>query len=81
MAFTIAYNQNYHLIGSNGLKPANKYMNKIYQNFKGKPSIDLSLMEQFGENFKLFLNCPTFFWFFDWSRNIDDLLFYTSLTG
>ena len=83
MAFSIAYNQNHHLIGSNGLKPANKHMEKILDNFKSRPMnlVNPMLEKLLSQNFELFLTCPTFFWFFDWSKNIDDLLFYTSIGG
>ena len=31
--------------------------------------------------YRLFINCPTLFWVFNWSQNIDQLLYLTSVTG
>lgn len=83
VAFLIAYHQNIHLIGKNGLKPANQYMKKIFTSFKERSDTMFTnpLINSLGDNFKLFLNCPTFFWFFDWTMHIDELLNYTSILG
>ena len=76
VAFLIAYNQNKYLLGKNGLKPANIYMQRIYQSV-------LTQQEEttWGNKFELFLKCPTIFWFFDWRLNMDNLLEFTSLIG
>lgn len=37
--------------------------------------------DSLGDCLKLFLNCPTMFWFFDWLHQIDHLLLCTSTTG
>ena len=75
ISFLIALNQNHHLLGKNGLTPANKYMDKIYKQIVKKSTNDLS------SKLNLFFKIPTIFWFFDWSNNIDNLLLNTSLIG
>lgn len=76
VAFLISLNQNHYLIGSNGLTPANKYMQKIHQQLIRRPKF-----ASFGTKLNLFLNVPTLFWFFDWANQIDNLLLNTSLAG
>lgn len=76
VAFLISLNQNHHLIGSNGLTPANKYMEKIHKQLIKRPKFS-----GFGTKLNLFLNVPTLFWFFDWPNNIDNLILNTSLIG
>ena len=83
VAFVIAYNQNIYLIGKNGLLPANKFMDKFLANSKiqvtnGGQNEFLSSLEQ---KSTLFFQLPTLFWFFKWSRDIDQLLNLTSLLG
>ena len=76
VAFLIAYNQNKYLLGKDGLKPANIYMQRIYQSvFTEQEEVTWQ------KKFELFLKCPTFYWFFDWRYDIDNLLEFTSLIG
>ncbi|CAF0703841.1 unnamed protein product [Brachionus calyciflorus] len=82
VAFLVAFNQNKNLLGKNGLLPANKYMDRIYKNFK--PQFNMlngTISDQLWKKLDLFSKIPTLFWFFNWSKNIDLLLDYTSLIG
>ena len=80
----MALNQNVHLLGKNGLRPANVFMRNIHQNHKyNRNSFKLNndKLDEFLKNCNLFLKLPTVFWFFDWSTNIDYLLDITAMTG
>ncbi len=81
IAFLIAYNQNIGLLGKNGLKPANRYMQKIDIEFQKRGRSSNPLIVPLGDAFQLFLNLPTFFWFFNYTAHIDQLLTYTSIAG
>ncbi len=92
IAFIIAYNQNINLLGKNGLKPANRFMQKFEIEFQNKEmgydkknfKLDQSsipFITSLGDKFQLFLHLPTFFWFFDYETKIDELLMYTSMIG
>ncbi len=79
MAFLVAYNQNIHLLGKNGLLPANKYMEKFVHNYeKSNNNVDLT---SFKTKLDLYFKLPTLFWFFDWSNSIDFLLNSTAILG
>ena len=77
----ISYNQNVDLIGKNGLTPANKYMELIHHKLLDRPAVADVSFSSLSDNFKLFLNVPTIFWFLDWYNQIDELLIYTSVSG
>lgn len=62
--------------------PANKYMELIRTRIlPDHGPVALAMPESLGDCLKLFLNCPTMFWFFDWSNQIDNLLVCSSVTG
>jgi len=79
VAFSIAFNQNHELLGKNGLLPANKYMEKFYNHIINNENRKSE--NELTKAYNLFVNCPSLFWFFDWSKNIDWLLWLCSLTG
>ena len=81
MAFAIAYNQNEHLLGKNGLLPANKYMERVFGQVKSAIRPNKKLTPEFNLKYNLFMNCPTLFWLFDWANNIDSLLNNSALIG
>lgn len=82
MAFLVAYNQNKHLLGKNGLEPANRYMKMIWNRRSDlTQAYNSSVLGDFKVNLNLFFNYPTLFWFFNWSQNIDVLLEITALIG
>ncbi len=80
VAFLIAFNQNKYLIGKNGLKPANIYMERLSKELVKQLKQD-KIYELFGKNIAFFFKCPTIFWFFDWKNNIDNLLMISSSLG
>ena len=68
VAFTVALHQNKQLIGSNGLLPANHFMDKV-KNYAG------------GINAKTWNYVPTVLWFFDYEAKLDVLLDGVALSG
>ena len=83
VAFSVAFNQNHELLGKNGLKPANKYMERVYVGFTKNHvnKFESTFLNEAKIKYNLFINCPTLFWFFNWSQDIDQLLWWTSLIG
>jgi hypothetical protein len=94
VAFVVALNQNYHLLGKNGLLPANKFMDNYYKQSHKPASTGVGNSKKYSSSdkspdyppalstqFSLFMQLPTLFWFFDWRRDIDTLLLATSLSG
>ena len=91
IAFSIALNQNEHLIGKSGLRPANKYMERVLKDFNDKHSRlqtttttttnIISNDLNYEQMIRLFFKLPTVFWFFDWRSNIDALLHFTAMIG
>ena len=78
MAFSVAYNQNKELLGKNGLKTANKFMERVYGSKKHDHK---HFFDDLKHKFNLFKQVPTLFWFFDWHNEIDFLLLLTSSIG
>ena len=74
----MAYNQNKELLGKNGLKPANKFMERIYGSKKHDHK---HFYDDLKHKLNLFIQVPTLFWFFDWHNEIDFLLLLTSSIG
>lgn len=69
-------------MGKNGLLPANKYMDRIFNSFKTKPNpINDLLNDESWKKINLFFYIPTLFWFADWTNNINILLNYSALIG
>ena len=73
----MAYNQNEHLIGKNGLEPANKFMKRVEDRFVARKTFK----NDQEKNLFLYTNAPTLFWFFNWSKDITYLLNSFSLLG
>ena len=56
VAFAVAFTQNEHLIGDNGLTPAKNYIDKL----RARITVTESRMDS---RFQLFIQHPTIFWF------------------
>ena len=58
-------------------------MEKVYNHLSAsqKRKSENEYVNEIIKFYHLFINCPTLFWFFNWSQNIDQLLHLTSLIG
>jgi hypothetical protein len=69
-------------LGKNGLEPANRYMQMIWNRRSDlTKAYNSSVLNDLKVNLNFFSNYPTLFWFFNWSQNIDILLETTALIG
>jgi hypothetical protein len=81
VAFVVAYNQNIHLLGRNGLLPVNKFMDNYYSKSRITIPKNADFLTDLKAKFSLFFKLPTLFWFFNWRTDIDLLLSGAALAG